>query len=136
MDRRLIFLIFTTIFWGIWGLAQKKAATAMNPFLVMMVQNLLIFIIVTTIAAYFKPSFNGAGIFWAVIGGLSSCLAMILFLFAIIDTRAAIAQAITAGYPVVTMILAYLLIGETITWIEGLGMAMVMGGVTLLSWRV
>lgn len=136
MDKRLIFLFGATFFWGIWGVAQKKAAMAMSPFLVMTVQNLLIFAVAAGVSVYLKPSPSGTGVWWSVVGGLASMLAMICFLFAVIDTRATVAQAVTAAYPVVTLVIAYFLMGETVTWIEGLGMGFVMAGVALLSLRI
>lgn len=82
----------------------------------------------------FKPTLNfSQGGVYAILAGLSSAVAFIAFYIALSQRRASLVVPITSLYPVVTIILAMLLLHESINLIHGIGIAFAIAAIILLS---
>jgi bacterial/archaeal transporter family protein len=75
----------------------------------------------------------GAGGGWAALTAVCVAAALVLFFIALTHGEAAKVVPITSVYPVVTLIGAALFLSEKVTLVRGLGTALVVGGVVLLS---
>jgi drug/metabolite transporter (DMT)-like permease len=72
---------------------------------------------------------------YALISGFAAAGAALLFFFALRDTSASVAVAVTAAYPVVTLAIGVLLREETLDLRKGLGIAIIIVGVVVLQWE-
>ncbi len=76
---------------------------------------------------------------WDGVLAAGSCLVGILgylfFFESIMDGQVAIAGTISAAYPVLTVLGAMLLISETVSAVQGLGVILIIGGVIALSYE-
>jgi drug/metabolite transporter (DMT)-like permease len=75
----------------------------------------------------------GVGGAWAAATAFAASSALILFFYALTKGPASQVTPATSAYPVVTVIGSALFLGEKITLIRGVGTALVVVGVVLLS---
>jgi uncharacterized membrane protein len=75
----------------------------------------------------------GVGSGWAAVTGFAAAAALILFFYALTKGEASQVAPATSAYPVVTVIGSALFLSEKITLVRGLGTALVIAGVVLLS---
>jgi len=81
----------------------------------------------------FQISLNFEGAFFALIAGVCSSLGGLLFLQAMSRGEAAIVITFTALYPAVSIILSFLLLNETITIKQGIGIVLALFSMLLLK---
>jgi uncharacterized membrane protein len=75
----------------------------------------------------------GVGGAWAAATAFAASSALILFFYALTKGEASQVTPVTSAYPVVTVIGSALFLAEKITLVRGLGTALVVAGVVLLS---
>ena len=76
---------------------------------------------------------DGVGSAWAAATALAASSALILFVYALTKGPASQVTPATSAYPLVTVIGSALFLAEKITLVRGLGTALVVVGVVLLS---
>jgi uncharacterized membrane protein len=75
----------------------------------------------------------GVGGGWAAVTALAASSALILFFYALTKGPASQVTPATSAYPIVTVVGSALFLSEEITLVRGLGTALVIAGVVLLS---
>jgi bacterial/archaeal transporter family protein len=75
----------------------------------------------------------GVGGGWAAVTAFAASSALILFFYALTKGPASQVTPVTSAYPVVTVALSALFLSERIPLIRGVGTALVVAGVVLLS---
>ena len=75
----------------------------------------------------------GVGGAWAAVTAFAASSALILFFYALTKGPASQVTPATSAYPVVTVIGSALFLSEKITLVRGIGTALVVAGVVLLS---
>ena len=75
----------------------------------------------------------GVGGAWAAVTAFAASSALILFFYALTKGPASQVTPATSAYPVVTVIGSALFLGEKVTLVRGIGTALVVAGVVLLS---
>ncbi len=70
---------------------------------------------------------------WAAATAFAASSALILFLYALTKGPASQVTPVTSAYPIVTVIGSALFLSEKLTLVRGLGTALVVAGVVLLS---
>ena len=75
----------------------------------------------------------GTGGGWAAVTAVLVATALVLFFIALTHGEASTVVPVTSAYPVVTLIGAALFLSERITLVRGMGTALVVAGVVLLS---
>jgi transporter family protein len=123
------------ILWGTWGVFQKIATNQMAPRNVYFISALgaLLVVLVILSTSRFQISLNFEGAFFALIAGVCSSLGGLLFLQAMSRGEAAIVITFTALYPAVSIILSFLLLNETITIKQGIGIVLALFSMLLLK---
>jgi transporter family protein len=125
----------TLILWGVWGLFQKLATNQMPPRSVYFFASagaLSVVLVMLAMSAFpMKANFEGA--FFGVLAGACSSLGGLLFLQAMSRGEAAIVITFTALYPVVSIILSFVLLHETITLKQGIGIVLALFSMVLLT---
>lgn len=138
----LIFLIAVVIIcWGIWGFAEKMALRQGTPWQTLFVSLALkTFFSLPVIALifYFIAGSQGFSIetsvwLWMLGAVLTNGVAIILIRFALQKGGAGIVVALTAVYPVVTAILAFIFLGEYLSAVQIAGVGITTLGVIFLN---
>ncbi len=123
------------ILWGFWGVFQKLATNQMLPRSVYFISSLgaLSVVLVILSTSQFPLSLNFEGGFFALVAGVCSSLGGLLFLQAMSRGEAAIVITFTALYPAVSIILSFILLNETITMKQGIGIILALFSMLLLK---
>lgn len=140
MSRNLLILLIlaATLGWGCWGIFNKLALRSLHPALVQLVA---VGVGLLTVPAYLllfraspKPLPAGyQGFAWAAAAGLMTWLASLTYLYAMERYDASSVSGYTSAYPVVTLVLAVLFLGESLTAGRALGIALIVLGVWLVG---
>lgn len=124
--------------WGSWSLTQKVATRHMSPMMLQIVAAYVYSAVAPIFFLYIKATgarsdWNVSGVLWTVlacvlitIGGLS---------FSTVVQRAPVHTVVgfTSVYPVLTFVLSAIFLGESVTLMKLLGVAVIVAGVVLLS---
>jgi len=118
--------LLTLCLWGVWGVLQKLATHHMAP------KNVYIFSALGAISvalailstSRFPLGLSADGTFFAVLAGICSSVGGLLFLQAVSKGEASVVITFTALYPIVTIILSFTLLRESITMKQGIGIVL------------
>lgn len=127
--------VVTLLLWGVWGLFQKLATNQMPPRNVYLaaVVGMIVVALVVLATSNSPLQMNARGIFFAFLAGISSSLGGFLFLHAVSRGKASIVIPFTALYPLVTIILSFTILNETITAKQGMGIVLALISMVLLA---
>lgn len=134
-----LLLIISTVLWGIWGFANGRAVANTHPLTVQWmyyIPSTLLIPLFYFLGARLAPDTNmdGSAFRYALISGFAAAGAALLFFFALRDTSASVAVAVTAAYPVVTLAIGVLVREETLDLRKVLGIAIIIVGVVIVQW--
>lgn len=73
------------------------------------------------------------GTFWAILAGATAISSLVALYLALGRGEVGTVSAVTAAYPVVSLVLAAAFLAEDLTVARGVGAALVVGGVAVLS---
>ena len=128
----------TLLLWGLWGVLLKRVSQEGAWYQVYVATNTAIVVVVTVVAVVKGLSWiQGAGWRWfalAFITGLAGTLGYILLVLSMEwGGKASIVVPLTSLYPAVTVVLSRLLLGETLSARQGVGVVLAIIAVVLLS---
>ena len=135
---KLYLLIFLAIlFWGIWGFTGKLATNHNSPAVVTLATNLLFALFSLTLIFSIRNQttpiiWSSPAILWIVLTAVFGVAATIIFYMALSESPSSKVVALTATYPIITVILATIFLGERLSGIQILGILLSASGVYLL----
>jgi len=137
MKLWLCYAVLASCLWGLWGFFGKLASRTLpshNLFLIASVG--VIVALVLCLAFYAKALHVNWGTIDYLYGFLSGFVliaGLFLFYLALARGEATPVVVITATYPLVTLILAYLILKEPISLQKAFGVMLALSGIFLLS---
>ncbi len=139
----IILIIVIIICWGIWGFAEKMALQHGTPWQTLFASLALktIFSLpIITLIFYFLSGSEGFFIeipvwTWMFIAVLVNGVAIIFIRLALQRGGAGIIIALTATYPIVTTILAFVFLKENLALTQFLGIGIITLGVIFLNFK-
>jgi len=81
----------------------------------------------------FRVQMHGKGVVYALLAGLAGSLGGLFFVHAVNRGKASIVITLTALYPVVTILLSFIILKEEITIRQGVGIVLALISMALLS---
>ena len=138
IDKFTIFFITVVFFsWGISVFFDKLAANRMGArgsiiYLASLLPSLLI-LGFYLLWGYKIWGFDRTGVLWVTISSVLNIIALIAYYFVFIKAEASWAVAVTALYPICTVILAFIFLHETITLTRMVGIILAMVALVFLS---
>jgi len=131
----LIFALFSLVLWGLWGFFQKLATNHISPrnVYVFAVIGPLIVASIVLLSLNFRVQMHGKGVVYALLAGLAGSLGGLFFVHAVNRGKASIVITLTALYPVVTILLSFIILKEEITIRQGVGIVLALISMALLS---
>jgi transporter family protein len=137
MERWMTYSLAALLFWGLWGFLGKLASLKLGhrPLVFYSLAGYLIVFLIAAALGWGRgiTQAGGRGALLAVATGLASGVAYVLFYLAIGRGEASRIVTITALYPVVSAILAVLILREPVTWAKAAGTVLAVGGLILLA---
>ncbi|MBI4150475.1 EamA family transporter [Candidatus Woesearchaeota archaeon] len=135
MEEWLMYSILALIVFGFWGFFPKLAGNYISPKSVMLYEVLGAIIIGMGVLflVNFKPETHPYGILFGILTGIAATLGSLFYIFAVRYKQVSIVVTMTALYPVITILLAFLFLNESITIRQGIGMVFALIAIVLFS---
>ncbi|GAB4280490.1 MAG: EamA family transporter [Candidatus Rifleibacteriota bacterium] len=113
----LIPALLALVIWGFWGLFPKLACAHISPISALFFQTLgsVIIVAVILLGNKFKVEFHSRGIMFALLGGAAGTLGSVFYNTAAKTGKISVVVALTAMYPIVTIVLSYFWLDEPLT---------------------
>lgn len=136
MKLSLLLVIGVIVFWGLWGFFSKLAVEKIGLQMAIFsyVMSLVILIPYLLLTNHLLPlKTDPMGITYAILAGASVGIASI-FIYTLLGMRpAGITVAMTALYPIVTILLSMIFLRETLTATQGFGLILGIIALVLLN---
>ena len=121
--------------WGLWSFIPKFTTKYISPksAIIFEVVGGIIFAIIVLISLKFKPDIHPKGVLLAMSTGSIGFAGALCFLYAASRGPISLVALLSALYPVIAIILAFLVLNEPITIKQGLGIVLGIGAMILLA---
>ncbi|MCS6907565.1 MAG: EamA family transporter [Anaerolineales bacterium] len=133
----LFYSVLSLLTWGLWGFFGKVASRSISGEGLVLVSNLgwlaTYPILVIAFRNHLRSSLSSGDLSWGILAGAVGSLGMLFFYFALERGEASRVVAITAAYPLITALLAFLLLGENFSLQKLVGLVFALIGVVILS---
>jgi transporter family protein len=127
--------LITLVLWGVWGFLVKLSLSFIDWKQYYIVSSLPILISLPLFYLYFKPTltFQTRGDLYAILAGITVVISSILFFLALGREKTTLVITLTALYPLITITLAFLILKERISLLQGMGVILALISIVLLS---
>lgn len=129
------------ILWGSWAIFEKKVIGEIHPFWSMIYYSVML--LFTIPVYYFLTVKNGIpfefkwkAVGWTFLCVISASGASIAFLHLVSTKPVAWVAPITSAYPLITLLIGVLILGETITFTSVIGAVLIFAGIFLMSFQL
>jgi transporter family protein len=135
MKNWYLFSLATMVCWGTWGVFGKLASARINSKFLILISITTSFLLLWVIflLSGFKIEKKGLGIGYAMLTGIAGSIGSIFFYLALRNGKASVVVPLTALYPLVTVILGFLLLKESISGVNLIGILLALIAGILLS---
>ncbi|MCX7792994.1 MAG: EamA family transporter [Thermodesulfovibrionales bacterium] len=126
--------LITLLLWGLWGFFAKIASnyiSAQSVYLWGSAGALIVTLLSLIIGFRFETS--TPGIIYGLLAGLTGGGGVIFFYYALKEGKASLVVTMTALYPLVTIMLSYLILKEDITLRQAIGMLFALIAMVLMA---
>lgn len=135
MQNWFIFAILALLFYGLWGFFPKMATLHLDAKSILFYETLGI-IVIAILMYFFLPGklhTNTKGVVFSVLTGIAGMVGTLFFLLALKNGKASVIILFTALYPLVSVMLVQLILRESITLKQGIGMVFAIVAIVLFS---
>lgn len=136
MKLPLLLILGNILFWGLWGFFSKLAVSKIG-FHAGLYYAITLFTFIATYLFFTKQllpfNFGSQGILFALLAGISGGTATIFLYLLLGKNPAGLVVAITALYPIVTLILSMIFLKETLTLPQTVGFALALVALVLMN---
>lgn len=130
-----ILVIMTAIIWGLTNVLSKIPMKQLSGFLVAMARLIVgsVFLLVLYLALPFEFAIGHALNFWIISSGILMW-GYILFLYKAIEQNGPVmASVVLITYPLVTVVVAFVFLGEIMSWQDVLGGALMLYSIRMIT---
>jgi transporter family protein len=127
---------FLSLFsFGLWGLFTKLTVIHIDSRSALIYQTIGVVIIgiVALSLMKFRPATDTKGLLYAVLTGTAYAIGCLFYFIAASRGKIITVVTVTALYPLVTIMLAFLLLKEVVTFRQWLGIVLAMASILLMS---
>lgn len=117
------FVTLCILLWGIWGLLPKLSIKYIDPKSALLFEILGGLFVGAIILFFlkFQIQTNFKGMTFAMLTGIAGFLGALFFLFAMSKVNSVVVVTASALYPIITLVLTYILFREPINYQQGMG---------------
>lgn len=137
--RPLIFSLLTILLWGLWGFFGKLALERkMAPITVFLAETLVsaviavLFFVAVVYRSHDQPPLYSTVNVYGILSGVALAVGLLFYYLALQGGNVSIVVPLTATYPVVAVLLGYVLLSERPTALQWIGAILVVVGAALL----
>jgi transporter family protein len=127
--------LLALLLWGLWGFLSKLANAYVKPTdaYLFSVMGILLAGIVIALLTRFRPGGDWRGIAFGLVSGLVMSFGAYFFYMALSRGSSAVIVTATALYPLVTLLLSYVILHEPLSPRQLVGIGLAVGAIVLLS---
>lgn len=134
----MLYIVLCIVAWGCWGIVQKLAIRHASPFMVQIISSYVYSIVGPVIFLYMKATkqemvWNPSGIAWTTLSCVLAVAGGLSFSAAIQRAPVNSVVGLTSAYPVLTFLLAAVLLGEPVTLRRVIGIVVVAAGLIIVN---
>lgn len=135
----LLLVFFSVLLWGTTPMFEKLALRGASPLVVLLVRTAFIATCMAGVAAATGQlghvlRLDARTLLFTLLSGLTGgVLGLTVYLYALRSGQASVVVPLTSTYPLVTVVLSVLVLGEPVTASKALGAALIVAGVMLLT---
>jgi transporter family protein len=136
----LLWSLLTIVLWGTWGLVSKLASDGIDAYTNQLLYTagltpLIVFVAISVHRQRGEKTINrGVGVFWAFLTGILGGVGNIAFFQALVKGgKASVVAPVTALFPMVTVLLALVLLKEKLGRTQWLGLVLAFAAIYMLS---
>lgn len=135
MKEWLIPVLGTFIFWGLWGFIPKLTLRTISPFSAMFFEAIGGLIVAVIALAVFgsRLELSRQGVSLALATGVFGILGAWTYLHGVSMGKVSLVASFTALYPILSIVLAIVLLGETLTGRQGVGILLALVSMVLIA---
>ena len=131
-------VLLCLLFWGAWGIFDKKALSQTAPvgqLVAVYCASPLLALILVGVLTIWVPGWHLTGhtLFYALLGSISYFVATIGYLVAMTKGEASLILGVTASYPLIAQVLAFLMLGEELNLVRLVGCVVMIAGIIVIS---
>lgn len=121
--------------WGLWGVLIRLASNYWNWSQIFVVSSIATIVTSLAVFVFAKPQINALspGFGYSLLAGVAGALAVVAFYSAMGGGKAMIVVPLTALYPIVTIIVSYLVLSEKIKPLQGVGVILALAAILFMS---
>lgn len=129
------FILITIIAWGIGGIFTKLASNEMNPVMMSIITTTIYMVALPIIISTFKVNLavNFIGFVYAIISSICLGAGSLSYMFALQKGSAGEITAVSATYPVITMLLSFVFLSEEMTLKKIIGCLLAVTSIYILT---
>jgi len=135
MNTWFIPTLLALLLWGLWGFLSKIANTyiqATDAYLYGVI-GILIAGCIIALLMRFQPGGNWRGVAFGIVSGIAMSFGAYFFYVALSRGSGAVVVTATALYPLVTLLLSYIILHEALTLRQWAGIGLAVVAIVLLS---
>lgn len=127
--------LFSLVSFGFWGFFTKLSVVHIDSKSALIFQTIgVVMVSVVTLSMMsFKPEINSKGLFYAVLTGAAYAVGCWFYFIAASKGKIITVVTLTALYPLITILLAYFLLKETVSVKQMIGIVFSLIAILLLS---
>lgn len=135
MEKWIIPTIGALVLYGLWAWFPKLATQYIDARSAWIYEAIGFGIATAAVALYLgvRPMFHAQGTLFAMLSGAAAAIGTLLFFIAIARTRASVVTTITALYPLITILLSFVLLKESLTLKHLAGIALGLLSIVFLA---
>jgi len=135
MESWFIWTVLAMITFGFWGFFPKLAVNYISPQSALIYQVLggMVVGLIALVTAGFKPEIQPMGMLYAFLTGITGVLGTLFYYAATSRGQLTIVVSLTALYPLITILLAFIFLHETISLKQTVGLFFALTAIILLS---
>lgn len=129
------FALAAMVGWGLWAFLQKASGTQIGPLPHSMIQGITAVSITVGILVIFRPEvqLNSSSLLLSMAGGVVISFANLAFLLALMKGSASVVVPVSALYPIITIVLAFIVSRESPSSSQLVGVVLALAAIFLLT---
>ncbi|MBW6515065.1 MAG: EamA family transporter [Candidatus Cloacimonetes bacterium] len=119
----LIYALITMFFYGLWAFFPKLATLYLptKEILIYQIIGILAVGFIALLSSKQRLQFNSLGLLFAILGGAAGLIGTLFFLKSLAIGKTYVVVTLTALYPIITIILAFIFLRESLTLKNAIG---------------
>ena len=123
MPNWLLYALITMLFYGLWAFFPKLASLYLptKEILIYQVIGILTVGLIVLITSKNRLQINSPGLIFSILGGAAGLIGTLFFLKSLAIGKTYVVVTLTALYPLVTILLAFIVLRESLTFKNAIG---------------